>query len=320
MTKNLKVFLIAVFLSMPFWWGTNIFQNSLEGFLYQREITTNPRILAALAQEQQLEENLENIKPLRDRKNYEDLEIGVRAAVSLLVNEKDEERILFQREIDKKLPIASLTKLMTARVVLENYDLSAEIRISKEAVQQEENFGKLNVGAILTVGQLLYPLLMESSNDAAFALAEDYPGMDINYFVQLMNQEAQSLNLANTSFTNPSGLDPNYSTARDLAKLTEVLITEEPLVWQILSTPKTNIYGAELVNTNQLLNSGGDSWWKEKIIGGKTGFTEEALGCFLLVVKSPNNEGYLVNVTLGSKDRFGEMEKLLDWLGRAYKW
>jgi D-alanyl-D-alanine carboxypeptidase len=320
MTKNLKIFLITFLLSLPFWWGIDIFQNRLESFLYQREIATNPRIVAALAYQGELEQKLENMKPIRDRKNYQDLEMDAKAAFSLLVNEKGEERILFQQEIDKKLPIASLTKLMTARIVLENYDLSGEVRVSEEAVQQEENFGKLKVGAFIPVEQLLYPLLMESSNDAAFALAEDYPGMDINYFVQLMNQETENLNLTNTNFTNPSGLDPNYSTARDLVKLTEVLMIEEPLVWKILSTPRINLYGAELVNTNQLLNYPHDSWWKEKIIGGKTGYTEEALGCFLLVVEAPNDQGYLINVILGSGDRFGQMEKLLDWLGKAYQW
>ncbi len=320
MAKNLKIFLITLLLGLPFWWGINVFQAKLENFLYQREITTNPKILAALVQEQQLKQKLEEMKPIKDRGNYRDLKINARSAMSLLVSNKNEERILFGQEIDKKMPIASLTKLMTAKVALGNYNLSDKIKISKEAVRQEENFGKLKVGDTLSVKELLYPLLMESSNDAAFALAEDYPDMNLDTFVGLMNQEAEKLHLSNTNFTNPSGLDPNYSTARDMAKLTEVLIMEEPLIREILSTSEISLYGEQLTNTNEFLNYNGDSWWKDKIIGGKTGYTEESLGCFLLVVEAPSDRGYLINVVLGAEDRFAEMKKLLDWLEKAYQW
>jgi len=320
MTKNLKIFLITLLLSLPFWWGIDLFQKNLEDFLYQKEIAQNPRILAALAYEKDLQEKLEKMKPFRDKKSCPDLEISAKAALSLLVDKTGQERILFQKEIDKILPIASLTKLMTARIVLRNYNLTDKIKISKQAVQQEESLGKLKVGDYLSVKQLLYPLLMESSNDAAFALAQDYPESNFNYFVELMNKEAQSLGLLNTTFTNPTGLEPNYSTVKDLVKLAKVLIREEPLVWEILPTPKINLYGEELINTNELLNYDGDDWWKGKIIGGKTGFTEESLGCFLLVVEAPHNRGYLINVILGSEDRFGEMETLLNWLQKAYKW
>lgn len=320
MTKNLKIFFVAFLLSLPFWWGISTLQNNLENFLYQREITTNPRILAALAQEQQLKQKLEEMKPIKDKDNYRNLRINARSAMSLLVSNENEERILFGQEINKKMPIASLTKLMTAKVALENYNLSDKIKISKEAVQQEENFGKLKVGDVLSVKELLYPLLMESSNDAAFALAEDYPDMNLDTFVSLMNQEAEKLHLSNTSFTNPSGLNPNYSTAKDMAKLTKVLIMEEPLVREILSTSEINLYGEQLTNTNEFLNYNGDNWWKDKIIGGKTGYTEESLGCFLLAIEAPNHRGYLINVVLGAEDRFAEMKKLLDWLGEAYQW
>jgi len=318
MTKNLKYFLIPLVLSLPFWWGINNFQVNLQDFFYYREFTNNPQILAAQANQLAFEQSIRNLKPFRDNK-VADLEIASRGAISFLLNNYGEERILFQKDIDERLPIASLTKLMTAYVVLENYDLAKEIKISKEAVSQEENLGKLSVGEILSVEQLLYPLLMESSNDAAFALANDYDGMTKEVFVELMNLEAQKLGLENTHFINVTGLDSddstetNYSSVRDLTMLTQTLL-KTPLIWQILETRQIDLYGAELINSNKLLDR------IPEIIGGKTGYTEQALGCFLLVLEAPKNNQYLINVILGAEDRFGEMEKLVDWVNRAYKW
>jgi len=322
MTKNLKYFLIPLILSLPFWWGINVLQDNLSNFFFWREMAENPKILAAEANQLAFEQNLRDLKPIRDNQ-IEDLEIKAKSATSVFLDNQGRERILFQKDIDQRLPIASLTKLMTAYIVLENYDLAKEIKISKEAVSQKENLGKLKVGEILSVEQLLYPLLMESSNDAAFALANDYEGMNREKFVELMNLTAQKMNLENTHFFNPTGLEPdedkytkdlNYSTAADLVKLTKELL-KEPLIWEILSTPKYTLYGPELVNTNEFLGE------MPGIIGGKTGYTEKALACFLLVSESPKSKGYLLNVILGTEaNRFEEMKKLLNWVQQAYNW
>lgn len=318
MTKNIKYFLISLILSLPFWWGINILAANLDDFFYYRELTVNPKILTAQASQLAFEENIRNLKPVRQAKTPS-LIVNSKATISLLVNSQGEERTLFNKAIDQPLPIASLTKLMTALVVLKNYDLAQEIKISKEAVSQEENLGQLNVGEILSVEQLLYPLLMESSNDAAFALANDYDGMNKKAFVALMNSEAQKLDLKNTHFINVTGLDPedstetNYSSAYDLTVLTQELL-KTSLIRQILSTVKINLYGPELVNSNGFLGK------IPGVIGGKTGYTEKALGSFLLVLEAPQDNQYLINVVLGADDRFGEMEKLINWLNEAYKW
>lgn len=319
MTRNLKFFLILFILSFSFWWGVNVLGTGLETFFYQRELTHNPKILAAQADQLAFEERIRSLKPLR-LKRVADLVVDSKSAISLLVNNQGEERILLNKDIDKQLPIASLTKLMTAYVVLENYDLGKEIRISKEAVEQEEDLGKLEVGRFLTVRNLLYPLLIESSNDAAFALANDYDSMTEETFVELMNLQAQKLGLQNTYFINVTGLDPddseeiNYSSARDLTIFAQELL-KTSLIWQILSTPQIDLYGVELVNSNKLLGK------IPKIVGGKTGYTEEALGCFLLVSEAPKSNRYLINVILGTNNgRFSEMEKLINWLNEAYKW
>jgi len=321
MTTRLKIFLTALVLSLPFWWGINLLEKNLSDFFYLQEVSKNPQIFAAQIN---LQEHIKNLRPLRD-KNVPDLEIIAKSGLSVLIKNDGEEKILFEKDVDQKLPIASLSKLMTTLVVLDNYDLSKEIKISKEAVAQEEDFGKLEIGRVYAVNYLLYPLLMESSNDAAFSLASDYDGMTFEKFVELMNSTARKLGFNNTSFVNPSGLDPeenepqtriNYSTVRDLAELTKGLLNK-PLIWEILSTPKYSFYGPELTNTNELLGE------IPGIVGGKTGYTDTAGGCMVLVTKAPGEKGILVNVILGSdggNGRFGEMKKLVNWLNTAYKW
>lgn len=320
-TKNLKYFSIALVSVFTFFWGANVLGGDLETFFYWQQFTNNPRIMAAQVSQDEFNQRLRDLKPVRDY-GVEDLDIDSRAAMSLLLNNYGVERMLLEKNIEQQLPIASLTKLMTASVILKNYSLVKEIEISKEAVSQEENFGSLAVGSILTVQDLLYPLLMESSNDAAFALANDYDGISIEDFIGMMNNEAQNLGLSNSHFVNPTGLDPeeyeprekiNLSTARDLITLVEDLL-DYPLIWQVLTTEQTSFYGPLLINTNKLLGE------IPRIIGGKTGYTDEALGCFILITEAPKGKGVLINVILGTEDRFSEMEKLINWVNKAYKW
>lgn len=325
MSKGFKIFLLSFLLSLPFWWGVNLLEKPLEDFFFWQEIGKNPEILTAQVSSQLM---ISSLRPTRDW-TVEDFETEAKSteaksAVSVLINNQDQEKVLFAKEIDKKLPIASLTKLMTAFVVLENYDLSQMIEISKEAVEQDEDFGNFKIGETFLAKDLLYPLLIESSNDAAYALAEV---ISVDGFVDLMNFEAQKLGLADTYFVNPTGLDPkdqeqpvNYTTVEDLVKLTNYLL-KIPLIWEILSAPEYDFYSPDgvfhhkLINTNELLKNN-----EIEIIGGKTGWTPRAQGCLLLVTKAPKSKGYLVNIILGSKNRFEEMKKLLDWLNNAYRW
>lgn len=322
---RLKIFLIVFFISLPFWWGVNVFQKNLEDFLFWREMAENQEVLTSLANQEILEQKLRSSKPIRNNQ-VDNIQLEAKSAISVLLN-KNKEKILFEKEIDKKLPIASLVKLMTAKVVLENYDISQVVKISKEAVQEEGEFGELKIGEVFRIRDLFYPLLMESSNDVAFALSEV---IGEESFIGLMNTEAEELELNNTYFVNPTGLDPensediqNYSTSEDLVKLTKDLLKNQPLIWEILSTSEFDLYSPDgvfhhkLGNTNKLLESEDFEW---KIIGGKTGWTIQAQGCLLLVVRAPRGNGYLINIVLGSNDRFGEMEKLVNWVQEAHKW
>jgi D-alanyl-D-alanine carboxypeptidase len=315
MTRGIKIFFIVFILSLPFWWGANDFQKKFEDFLFWEKMADNSQLLTAqLIQE----EKLEKMKPIREWQ-IGDLDIGATSGISVFVNSNGSGKILFEKEIDKVLPIASLIKLMTADIVWEDYDPSLIVEITKL-----KDLGNFKIGEKFSVGALLYPLLMESSNDAAVALAQI---IGEKSFVDLMNLEAKNLGMENTNFVNPTGLDPdnpgepkNYSTVEDLVKLTIHLLKTKPKIMEILATPEIDFYTPEgvfhhkLKNTNQLLNE------IDGIIGGKTGWTDEAQGCLLLVTIAPKNRGEIINVILGSENRFEEMKNLINWINSAYRW
>jgi D-alanyl-D-alanine carboxypeptidase len=300
--ENLKYFFVAFLLSLPFWWGMNVLAGNLEDAFFWQIIAQNPQVFTAQVNFNQ------SISQEKSYLEVKSLEIEAESAISMWLNE--EEKILFEKEADKSLPIASLTKLMTSYIVLEYYpDLSQNIEIPQEAVFQEGDFGNLKVGEKLLVKDLLHIMLIESSNDAAFALTEII-GKD--GFVNLMNLEAKYLGMENTNFVDPSGISiENRSSSKDLIILTKELL-DKPLIWEILQKPEFDLYKEDgvfhhkLVNTNELLNK------IPGILGGKTGYTLEAKGCFLLVLKAPQGQGYIVNVILGTDERFGEMEKLIN--------
>lgn len=325
--KNLVRILLVVFLiGLSLWFGMTALKKNLEDFFFWQEISKDPEIFARLFIQPEMERRLEKLKPLRNWQ-IEDLKIEAKSAISVEIDKMGFKKILFQQNSERKLPIASLSKLMTALIVLENYDLSQKIKINKDAVEEEGDFGNLKVGEIFSVEDLLYSLLIESSNDAAMALVE-MVGQE--KFVDLMNAKAKNLGLENTFFANATGLDPdndndpiNYSTAQDLIRLTDYLLNNQPKIWQILSraefiieSPK-GVYHHTLKNTNKLLAE------IPHLIGGKTGWTPRAGGCLLLVMRSPSSGNYLVNIILGTKgreERFAQMKKLINWINLAYQW
>ncbi len=230
-------------------------------------------------------------------------------AKATLIFGVEKNKILYQKNIEQVLPIASLTKLMTGLIVLEEMDLDKVITISQEAVKAYGDNGGLVIDEKISVKNLLYVLLMESSNDAAVALAEVFKEVPL---VDLMNKKAEELGLANTHFTDPTGYNPtNLSTALDLAELVKYSL-KEPLIWQILKTPNIDLSNHHLTNTNQLLGH-----WSG-IIGGKTGYTDEAQGCMILVIEQIYEN--LVVIVLGAEERFLATEKLINWAKEAYIW
>lgn len=255
-------------------------------------------------------------------------------------------KILYQKNIEQVLPIASLTKLMTGLIVLENINLDQIVTVTKEAIGAYGDMGGLVVNEKISVKNLLYALLMESSNDAAVSLADAFGDSSKDCpldtvlesravskgqsLVLLMNKKAEELELENTHFIEPSGYNPaNLSTALDLAELVKYSL-DKPVIWQILKTSSIDLLSADGVinhhftNTNQLLNN------RPAIVGGKTGYTNEAQGCMILVIEQnlnkirnyigqPSSE-YLIIIVLGTQERFSETEKLINWVKEAYIW
>lgn len=255
------------------------------------------------------------VEPNLPQRNWqaEDLQAEAEAEICAEISQNSADKILFSKNSQMRLPIASLTKLMTAIVALDNYDMSQNIEASKEAALQSPVFNDLREGDILSVESLLHIMLIESSNRAAYALSEVMPEQQ---FVDLMNQKAEYIGLAGTYFEESTGLsDKNYSTASDLVKLAEYILENYPKIIDISRISEFEVPGfGKISSTNQLLVE------MPEIIGGKTGFTTDAKGCIILVVYNQKSDDYLVYAVLGAEDRFLEMKKLINWVNTAYIW
>jgi len=255
-----------------------------------------------------------NFLPIR---NWEVEEPDIKAK-SAIVFDAEKNKVLYEKEIDRILPIASLTKIMTALIVLENIELDEITTISKEAVGAYGEIGNLVVKEKISIINLLHVLLMESSNDAAVALDEAVEQKTGKSFVSLMNEKVDKMGLTSTRFSDPSGFNStNISTANEIVKIVKHSF-DQSIIWQILKTPEIDLFSDDgeikhhWVNTDELLNRLPD------VIGGKTGYTTEAEGCLILVVEISSKK--IISVILGAKERFLETEELIKWVERAYQW
>lgn len=277
MSKGLKFFFIAFLASFFGISALNIFQENLENSFYA-----------------QISQPFQQISKVEIPKKPK-LDLQVKSAISVKINETGRQKVLFEKNPDQILPIASLTKLMTAVIVLEN----------------QENYDNTET--------LLNSMLIYSDNDMALALSEV---IGIDNFVKKMNQKAEELGLNNTYFANPTGLDPdesknlkyssaaqdnfNHSTAKDLVKLAQYILKERPLIFKISSQEPHYLIKNGIFNL----------FLTQEIIGGKTGFTDEAGGCMLFIFKDKGGT-FSINLILGASSpstRIEEMQKLINWL------
>lgn len=312
-SANLRAFFIAFVASMPFWWGMDVFADSTRSFFEWRALASTPSLLLAQAAGDKLADEVRAQRPIR-KPSSASFATPARGAFAIFLSNEGRQKILFEQESTRAFPIASLTKLMTAFVVLERYPLEQSVREGAS-------------GDVFSVRDLLYPMLIESSNEAATALA-NMAGSGA--FVALMNEEARNIGMTETRFVNPTGLDGessfalyNRASARDIALLIQTLLQKYPQIFDILSLKEFNLYRADgtfhhtLRNTNELLEY---AEWPTNIVGGKTGFTLQAKGCLALVIRSPKDKGYLVTVVLGSDDRFEETKRMIDWALYSHWW
>jgi len=223
----------------------------------------------------------------------------------------DTGEVLFEQNADEQMLIASVTKIMTALVVLRNCELDEQVEIIWDDVQVEGSSMYIKPGETYTVEELLYGMMLASGNDAALALARHCAG-SINAFAEKMNALAQSLGMTNSAFENPHGLDgkSQYSTARDLAVLTAEAMRNKAFE-KIVSTRSVSIQNKSYVNHNKLLNS------YEGCLGVKTGYTMAAGRS--LVSCAERNGLRLICVTLGDPDDWGDHSDLYDWAFDNYR-
>ncbi|RAV03619.1 D-alanyl-D-alanine carboxypeptidase family protein [Paenibacillus sp. YN15] len=241
---------------------------------------------------------------------------GTSAEAAALIDVKSG-RLLYAQQGDKRMRIASLTKIMTAIVAIEQGKLSDQVTVSKNAFGKEGSSIYLKLGEEMSLHHLLYGLMLRSGNDAATAIAEHVGGSEEG-FVYLMNEKARELGMEHSHFMNPHGLDHNdhYSTANDMARLTAYAL-QNPVFQEIVKTEvkkvpnPTESWDHVWSNKNKMLNmyDGAD--------GVKTGYTKIAKRC--LVSSATRNGQQLAIVTLNDPNDWLDHRNLLDWGFSHYK-
>jgi D-alanyl-D-alanine carboxypeptidase len=233
-------------------------------------------------------------------------------AKSALVYDIDSKEILYSKNPTEKLPMASLTKIMTAIVGMEYKRDDDTYVVDKSALVGEDSMGLLP-DEKLSLNELLYGLLLPSGNDAAEVIAQNFP-YGRESFIEIMNRRAKQIGAQNTHFSNPSGLQGDgvqYTTSEDLVKITYYALTNFPQFAEVVQTyqyslPQTRTHQAyALTNETNLLTS------YPGVKGVKTGFTPEAGLCLVTYLEYGNKK--LLGVILGSENRRAEMKMLLDY-------
>ncbi|OIO29279.1 hypothetical protein COX93_01590 [Candidatus Nomurabacteria bacterium CG_4_10_14_0_2_um_filter_30_12] len=232
------------------------------------------------------------------------------SANAYLIGDLDTGEIIISKNQDQQFPIASVSKLMTATVAT---DLTREddiTKVSKKALSTYGQNGNFKLGEKIKVTDLIYPLLLESSNDAAEIIAEHF---DRNIFLKKMNQEALRLDLSKTTFSDPSGLSSkNQSTVLDMFKLAGYIDQKKPDLLQITTKKSYSTKSHNWFSTNQFLLEDG-------YLGGKSGYTDPAKETVVSLFSIPLGETGTRNIAitlLQSKDRYKDVENLLQYLNK----
>ncbi len=246
-------------------------------------------------------------------KNYVDIQVPAAVVIDF-----DTGRVLYDKNGDEKRKMASLTKIMTSILLVENCDMEEQIEVPKKAAQIGGSTVGLKAGDIVTAKSLLYGMLLPSGNDCAYTVAIHLGGT-IENFAKMMNDKAKVLGLTSTNFVNSHGLDNenHYTTAKEMAYLTRYAL-KNPYIDEAVKTKSITInfgsFTKTLNNTNSLLRT------YEKADGVKTGFTNGAERC--LVSSATDNDRRYICVLLGAtttKIRFNTSKLLLEETFKKYK-
>jgi serine-type D-Ala-D-Ala carboxypeptidase (penicillin-binding protein 5/6) len=264
-------------------------------------------------------------------------DIAVPNAHASLILDADSGTILHYQSGRERRAVASLAKILTAVIVLEEIsDLEEVVTIDGEAVYAEGTkigcprsgycvSNRLRVGEQISVINLLKAMLMNSANDAAIALAKHLSGSQ-EEFAKLMNEKASGLDLADSRFCTPSGLEIDgkenecYSSAYDIARIAAYSLKYD-IIWDIMRLPNNTViasidgeYSHELINTDLALDQ------IPNCLGGKTGFTPLAGHSLLMAAEDPSGKHRIVAVVLNNPYRWQDVKKMIDWAFAAYDW
>ncbi|MEK9175854.1 MAG: serine hydrolase, partial [Patescibacteria group bacterium] len=228
------------------------------------------------------------------------------SAKSALVYDLTDGKVLYEKNAREKLPMASLTKIMTAIVAMDHKRSDDMYNVYPESLVGENVMG-LTSGEILSLNELLHGLVLNSGNDAAEVIASNT--MNRTDFIKAMNDKAKSLGLKDTNFTNPSGLEGEgnqYTTSYDLLVITKYALNNYPEFAEVVSTPEYHMPATEehkaydLYNETNLLTS------YPGVKGVKDGFTDEAGLCLVTYLDYKDHK--IIGVILGSQNRRAEMK------------
>lgn len=231
-------------------------------------------------------------------------------AQGAIVLDRDTQQIMFAKNIHIRRPPASVMKIVTAMVALDQASPLRTVTVSQRAANMEPDKMGISAGEKLTVEQLLYGMLLDSGNDAAEALADGLGGHDA--FVALMNAKARSLGLKDTHFVDPAGLDEaNYTTPYDMAVLADAALSGYPTIRKVVSTKQITIQSSPTHKWFQPTNLNLLLWDYPGTYGMKVGYTDAAEYTIILACQRKGHN--LMVVLLGSKAHFTEGRELLDW-------
>lgn len=239
---------------------------------------------------------------------YSSLDVSAESAVLM---DAETGRIIYEKNAEQKLPMASTTKIITAITAIKYGNLSDVVTVSHNAATTEGSSVWLSEGEKLTLYDLLYAMMLESGNDASVAVAEHIGG-NVESFAELMNKVCVEAGAFSTNCITPSGLDDelHYTTAKDMARIAKYA-AENEVFREIVSTYKTTIpwegkdYDRTLVNHNKLLSM------YEGADGIKTGYTKKSGRC---LVSSAEKYGWrLIAVTLNAPDDWNDHIKMLNY-------
>lgn len=243
--------------------------------------------------------------PVRSDWTLLDPSLSVKGAVA---KDLDSNIDMYRFNTEERWALASLTKLMTAVIAIENVGQDKIVKVSEKAMAVDGVSGNLKLGEQYQVGELIRVMLTVSSNRAATAIADSYGEQQ---FVDQMQMKASTLGMTSTTFVEPTGLSfLNQGSIGDLEKLVAYIYKNHPEIFEMTRQKTALIHGNQLLNINSFAQTRGDFW------GGKTGFTDAAGGNLITIFDHDGRK--LLFIVLGTDDRFGQTDVLYNWVKNAF--